>query len=64
MKAIDRMGKNKAAAADELLDTIFQVKEWKELENKLRKKKTLRENWRQEIYEKSEEYESSSKDKP
>ena len=42
MKAIDRMGKNKAAAADELLDTIFQVKEWKELENKLRKKKTLR----------------------
>ena len=27
IKAIDRMGKNKAAAADELLDIIFQVKE-------------------------------------
>ena len=44
MIAMDRMGKNKAAAADELLDTIFQVKEWKELERKLRRNKTLKTN--------------------
>ena len=44
MIAMDRMGKNKAAAADELLDTLFQVKEWKELERKLRRNKTLKTN--------------------
>ena len=37
MIAIDRMGKNKAAAADELLDIIFQVKEWKDLVKNLKK---------------------------
>jgi hypothetical protein len=44
MRAIDRMGKNKAAAADELMDIIFKVEEWKKLDVDLRKEKLLREN--------------------
>ena len=44
INAIDRMGKNKAAAADELLDIIFQVKEWKKMGNILKHKEQLRKN--------------------
>ena len=43
------MGKNKAAA-DELLDTIFQVKEWKNLEKRLIKDNMLRKDWKKENY--------------
>ena len=46
MIAIDKMGKNKATAADELMDIIFQVGEWKKLDIELRKDKLLRENWK------------------
>ena len=63
MIAIDKMGKNKAAAADELLDVIFQVREWKELEKRLRKDKMLRNNWFSMTYEFSKEYERG-KEKP
>ena len=49
--AIDRMGKNKAAAADELLDTIFQVNEWKLLQKKLLKEKQERKGWKEEVYD-------------
>ena len=54
--AIDRMGKNKAAAADELLDVIFQVREWKKLENTLKQKEEFRKNWKDEVYINSMEY--------
>ena len=50
INAIDRMGKNKAAAADELLDIIFQVKEWKKMGNILKHKEQLRKNWKTETF--------------
>ena len=62
MKAIDRMGKNKAASTDELLDTIFQVKEWKRLAIKLKKDKELRTNWKTDTYHNSEDYKREKED--
>ena len=54
MIAIDKMGKNKAAAADELLDIIFQVKEWKDLVKNLKKEQKMRSNWKQEMFNRPE----------
>ncbi len=55
MIAIDKMGKNKAAAADELLDVIFQVREWKLLERKIKEKGEEREEWKKELYDSKKE---------
>ena len=56
MVAIDKIGKNKAAAVDELMDVIFQVKEWKILEKKLDKKEIKRKNWKKEVFDDRKEW--------
>ena len=45
MIAMEKMGKNKAVSVDELMDLIFQVKEYRRLYKKLHKEHKLRENW-------------------
>ena len=44
MLAIDRMGKNKATSTDELMDVIFQVREWKNLEKRMEERGEKRQN--------------------
>ena len=56
------MGKNKAASADELLDTIFQVKEWKKLEIKLIKENMMRKDWKKDNFQNSEEYKGNKEE--
>ena len=38
IQAIEKMGKNKASSVDELMDIIFQEKEWRNLEKRLKEK--------------------------
>ena len=64
MIAIDKMGKNKAAAADELLDIIFQVKEWKDLVKNLKKEQKMRSNWKQEMFKRPEGREDDNNNMP
>ena len=40
------MGKNKANSADDLLDLIFQVKEWRKLRQALEKQGRTRKEWK------------------
>ena len=56
MIAIDKMGKNKAQAVDELMDIIFQAKEMKNMERRLKKQDKLRNNWKNITYKKSEHF--------
>ena len=62
IRAIDRIGKNKAASADELLDIIFQVKEWKKLELKLIKDNMMRKDWKKDYFQNTKEYKRDKED--
>ena len=53
--AFDKMGKNKAPAVDELLDIIFQVKEFKKLFRKLNREDKMEQDWQHKSYTQSEE---------
>ena len=49
------MGKNKAASVDELMDIIFQEKEWTKMEKRLREKRLIKRNWKDENFENNKE---------
>ena len=52
---MDTVGKNKAASVDELMDIIFQEKEWKNMEKRLKEKQLIKRNWKNENFENRKE---------
>ena len=50
MIAMEVMGKNKASSVDELMDIIFQEKEWQNMKKRLEGKKLVRRDWRRDNF--------------